>query len=252
MAELFVSYRRSDSAGEAGRLVDSLAREMGRGIAFRDVVGLLPGERFDQALEQAISRAEVVLVLIGQEWLAELQRRQTLPDIDHVRAEVALALRLGKRVVPVLLGTTPMPPAAQLPEDLKPLSMCHAIGLRDEAWMQDVARLADAIGRPYRFDRLLWRVALALPLWLLAGWQLAPLWFAQRASDYAFTRHLLLGVALAYALAEAAWAWRHRRRLKALRLRGAARAVAPAALGPSAGRPAAQVVQPAEQPKKAA
>jgi hypothetical protein len=235
MAELFVSYRRADSAGEAGRLVDSLATEIGRGFAFRDVVGLLPGERFDHALEQAIHRAEVVLVLIGPDWLPELQRRQARPDIDYVRAEVALALQLGKRVVPVLLGSTPMPAAAHLPDDMKPLAMCHAIGLRDEAWAQDVARLADAIGRPYRFDRLLWRMLLAPPLLLLAGWQLAPLLFAQRVSDYAFTRHLLLAVALAYALAEAAWAWHHRRRLKARRLRGTAPARSPAGSSLKAG-----------------
>jgi hypothetical protein len=219
MAELFVSYRRSDSAGAAGRLVYSLVRENGRGIAFRDVVSLLPGDRFDQALVQAMARAEVVLVLIGEHWLAELQRRLALPETDYVRAEVAAALQQGKRVVPVLLGAAPMPTSAQLPEDMEPLAMCHAITVRDEAWESDVARLADSIGRPYRFDRMLWRAALVLPSLLLASWQLAPLLFDRSASDYTFIRQWLLGVSLSYLAAEVAWAQRHRRRLAALRQR---------------------------------
>lgn len=217
MGSLFISYRRSDSGGEAGRLSDSLERELGRGLCFRDVPSLLPGDRFDMALERAIEQADVVLVLIGSAWHGELERRQALPELDYHYAEVAAALKAGKRVLPVLLSNTAMPTAAQLPDALKPLSLRHAFSLRDEAWDRDVKRLADTLGRPYRFDRLLLRAAIMSLLILVFCWQVLPVLVPGRSNDMSFVRAVLLNGLLMYAVVEAAWAFKHSRQLQALR-----------------------------------
>ena len=46
MSQIFISYRREDSAGYAGRLRESLERRLGKGAVFRDVDALEPGQDF--------------------------------------------------------------------------------------------------------------------------------------------------------------------------------------------------------------
>ena len=102
----------------------------------------------------------VVVVLIGKQWLTELTRRHTRPEPDFVRIEIATALRLGKRVIPVLLQGAELPSFGSLPEELRTLVNRQALSLRDEAWIQDAGRLADAIGRPYAWRNVALRALL--------------------------------------------------------------------------------------------
>ncbi len=43
MPSVFISYRRDDSAGFAGRLADALEQRLGAGAVFRDVDDIQPG-----------------------------------------------------------------------------------------------------------------------------------------------------------------------------------------------------------------
>ena len=62
---VFISYRRADTSGHAGRLSDDLARHFGRSVAFRDIDSIDAGADFVHALEQAIGHARACIVLIG-------------------------------------------------------------------------------------------------------------------------------------------------------------------------------------------
>jgi hypothetical protein len=44
--KLFISYRRDDSAGHAGRLVADLRQSFGEEQVFYDLVSIIPGEEF--------------------------------------------------------------------------------------------------------------------------------------------------------------------------------------------------------------
>lgn len=161
---IFISYRRSDTTGEAGRLADALESLLGAACVFRDADDIPAGEDFEVVLKRELAEAGVVVVLIGKQWLTELTRRHTRPEPDFVRIEIATALRLGKRVIPVLLQGAELPSPGSLPEELRALVNRQALSLRDEAWIQDAGRLADAIGRPYA-----WRnVALRALLFIVA------------------------------------------------------------------------------------
>lgn len=46
MRAIFISYRREDSEGHAGRLYESLADHFGRDAVFMDVVAIEPGRDF--------------------------------------------------------------------------------------------------------------------------------------------------------------------------------------------------------------
>ena len=65
---VFISYRRDDCAGYAGRLEEALERACGSGTIFRDVRDISPGESFADVLRSRLSSARVVLVLIGPRW----------------------------------------------------------------------------------------------------------------------------------------------------------------------------------------
>ena len=137
MDGIFISYRRDDSAGYAGRLYDRLAGHFGAGRVFMDVEGIEPGTDFVDAIERAVASCRVLIVLIGDEWLdiTDAAGRRRLDDPhDFIRLETGAALKRDIRVVPVLLDGTAMPDMASLPDDLKPLVRRHAVELTHKQW----------------------------------------------------------------------------------------------------------------------
>ena len=150
MPTVFISYRRDDAAGYAGRLHEALARRFGPDVVFRDIDTLLPGQDFVGAIDDRLRDCRVFLALIGREWIdardANGERRIDQPH-DYVRLEIAGALaRPEVRVVPILIEGATMPAPGLLPEDIRSLARRHAVSLRDDAWDHDVNRLAAAIG----------------------------------------------------------------------------------------------------------
>jgi len=143
VSHIFLSYRRDDSAGFAGRLADVLEAKFGAGSVFRDVDDIRPGEDFIQAIESHLRNVDAVLVMIGPRWLAtgaDGQRR--LDDAsDFVSLEIRAALASGKPLIPLLVGGAAMPSAADLPDVIADLARRQAVVLSDVGWRSDVERL---------------------------------------------------------------------------------------------------------------
>jgi hypothetical protein len=196
MPSIFLSYRRDDSAGYAGRLRSSLENRLGAGSVFRDVDVIEPGQDFVDTIEARVRACRVFLALIGQEWIDARNaagERRLDDEEDYLRREVAVALaRPDLRVIPVLVEGAAVPGTTQLPPDLWALSRRHAVSLRDETWESDVDRLTEAVrkvvgqakaeeavgrGRPRRVHPALWTlvgaaaviVAIALPRLMPGG-----------------------------------------------------------------------------------
>jgi TonB family protein len=147
---IFVSYRRSDSAGEAGRLFDDLVYTFGEDKVFMDVSGIEAGRDFRKAIEEGVTKCGVLLVVMGPEWLTAKDERgaSRLNDPgDFVRIETASALRRDIPVIPVLVRGATMPTAEQLPEDLKELAYRNCIELTHPRWKSDVQLLNGALRR---------------------------------------------------------------------------------------------------------
>ena len=136
MNGIFISYRRDDAAGYAGRLYDRLAAHFGSERVFMDVQGIEPGVDFFDAIERALGSCEILIVLIGKDWLAtdSAGRRRLDDPADFVRLETVTALSRGIRVVPVLVEGAQMPRADQLPPDLLPLARRQAVELSHKQW----------------------------------------------------------------------------------------------------------------------
>ncbi|MBI1395748.1 MAG: TIR domain-containing protein [Betaproteobacteria bacterium] len=150
MAGIFVSYRRSDSAGFAGRLVDDLERQFPGHQLFRDIESIEAGADFVDAIERALRASSVLLVVIGPRWLdvrdADDRRRLDDPR-DFVRLEIAAALKLGLRVIPVLVDGAQVPPAGELPPDIQALARRQGHELSDRRWDYDVDQLFSQLAR---------------------------------------------------------------------------------------------------------
>jgi len=147
MAGLFISYRRDDQAGFAGRLADALGLAIGADNVFRDIEDIRPGDDFVVALQKQLHGVGVMLVMIGPAWLTASRngiRRLDDPG-DFVRLEIQAGLESGKPVIPVLVGGALMPAEDQLPPALAGLARRQAVVLSDAGWRGDVERLVTTL-----------------------------------------------------------------------------------------------------------
>jgi glycerophosphoryl diester phosphodiesterase len=128
---VFISYRRQETAWPARELYDVLVAELGPDRVFKDVDNIEPGDDFVERIQSAVGSCQVLLALIGPQWLtitdARGERRLDDPQ-DFVRLEVETALnRDDVRVIPILVDNAKMPTAQELPAGLAALSRRQAV-----------------------------------------------------------------------------------------------------------------------------
>jgi len=151
MRAIFMSYRREDAEGQAGRLYADLVDFFGEDKVFMDVVDIEPGRDFRQAIDEQVASCGVLLALIGRDWLDlkdKTGRRRLEDPMDFVRLETASALKRDIPVIPILVRGASLPQAEQLPADLTDLIYRNAIELSHSRWDSDVQVLIKAL-RPY-------------------------------------------------------------------------------------------------------
>jgi tetratricopeptide (TPR) repeat protein len=145
---IFISYRREDSAAYAGRISDHLTSLFGASRVFMDVDDIRPGENFAQAIDQTIAACRAVLVIIGPRWMEILRKRSEEHQPDYVCHEIEAALTRKTLLIPVLVGSASMTQLTDLPPSLTELPLHEAIEIRDSTFKDDCARLASALGPP--------------------------------------------------------------------------------------------------------
>jgi hypothetical protein len=121
MVSIFISYRRDDSSGYAGRLYDKLSNHFGQGQVFMDINTMESGVDFVEVIENAVSSSDVLIAVISKQWLTITDnngnKRLDNPT-DFVRLEIAAALDRNIRVIPVLVQGASMPRTQDLPDVL--------------------------------------------------------------------------------------------------------------------------------------
>lgn len=150
MNNVFISYRREDSAAICGRIFESLEWYFGKGAIFKDVDSIPYGVSFPQYITSVLEKCSVTLVVIGRRWLEVLgpdgRRRLDNPG-DFVRLEIETALRRpGMVVLPLLVEGATMPPTDQLPGSLRPLAQLNSAVVRnDPDYEGDIRRVQTAV-----------------------------------------------------------------------------------------------------------
>ena len=146
--KLFISYRREEAAGHAGRLYDAISGRFGDDNVFMDIE-MPPGVDFVERIRQAVGGCHVLLVIVGPRW-ATLESEGGAPRLadpdDFVRLEVETALRRSDlTVIPVLVAGARMPEPEDLPEGVRPLARRHALEMSDLRWPFDRDRLLQTL-----------------------------------------------------------------------------------------------------------
>ena len=147
---IFISYRRDETAYPAGWLYDRLTAHFGHGQVFKDIDSIQLGDDFVEVITRVVGSCDVLLALIGGEWLtmtgAHGRRRIDDPD-DFVRLEIEAALPRRERVMPVLVGGARMPRADELPGSLAALVRRQALELSPARFDFDTSRLLKVLDR---------------------------------------------------------------------------------------------------------
>jgi TIR domain len=146
--KIFISYRRNDSAGTAGRVHDRLEREFGRDLLFMDVDTVPLGANFVKVLRNAVSNCDILIAVIGPNWLdardEQGNRRLDNPD-DFVRIEIATALRRDIPVIPILVDGARGPSKDRLPNDVQEIASRNWLDVRHASFHRDMDRLVRSL-----------------------------------------------------------------------------------------------------------
>jgi hypothetical protein len=145
---VFISYRREETAYAAGWLFDRLVDQLGRGQIFKDIDSIQLGDDFVEVITTAVASCDVLLALIGKQWLTITDEHGTArlenPD-DFLRLEIEAALTRDVRVIPILVAGARMPRPDQLPPSLAKLVRRHALELSPCHFEFDTSRLLSVI-----------------------------------------------------------------------------------------------------------
>jgi hypothetical protein len=141
---IFLCYRRQDTQWAARSIYDKLSEKYD---VFRDIDSTPAGVKYSTWIESRVGQCDVMIVLIGGEWLSvddAGRRRLDLPK-DWVRQEIEAALKRDVPVIPVLVQGAPMPSDEELPSSIADLTMFNAAEITDSRWNYDLERLLNAI-----------------------------------------------------------------------------------------------------------
>jgi hypothetical protein len=148
-ARIFISYRRRETAGHAGRLYDGLVEHFGADRVFMDLT-MEPGVDFAETIDQAVGDCGALVALIGDEWLTVTDasgRRRIDDPADIHRMEIEAALDRNVLLIPALVQGAKMPTTDDLPDGLDPLVRRQSVELSDQRWDYDVGRLVNVLER---------------------------------------------------------------------------------------------------------
>ena len=159
--EIFVSYRRSDTAAFAGRIKDRVNARFPRS-AFLDIDNITPGTNFVERIQAAIRSSKVVVILIGKNWLESSQGGTRIGEAgDFVTLELIEAMNNKIPIIPVLVEGASMPKDGVLPGTMRELTRQNAVDIRHAHFEKDFESLTFAIygflglKPPTRFEQLL-------------------------------------------------------------------------------------------------
>jgi hypothetical protein len=132
MSKIFISYRREDAPDAAGRIADRLIDHFGIGSIFFDIDTVPIGVDYRDHIDEVISSCDIVLVIIGDQWLSK--DSDGVPflhsDANWAHVEISAALKRGIPVVPVLVESAGLPEPEGLPESIRSLVFRNAVEVR--------------------------------------------------------------------------------------------------------------------------
>jgi pterin-4a-carbinolamine dehydratase len=145
---IFVNYRRSDSHHAAIAIASVLRFSFVEEEVFIDRCSINAGESWPERIRNAVDQAEVMVVVIGKNWLRvvdEYGRRRIDHPHDWVRLELSRAFARKIPVLPVLLDDADVPPKEALDCELEELCDAQVSHIRLDSWDKDLGGLFERL-----------------------------------------------------------------------------------------------------------
>lgn len=131
----------------------ALATISGQKNVFMDIDAIEPGVDFVEVLQKTVGSCDVLVAVIGKQWLTATDEKGRLrlndPD-DFVRLEIATALARKIRVIPILVDGARMPRYQELPDDLAPFARRNALEISNTAFRQGIRQLIEVVENAIR------------------------------------------------------------------------------------------------------
>ena len=148
--KIFISYRRADSKYVVDRIRDRLIDTYGEEAIFRDLESIPLGQDFSGVLNEATSTCDVMLVVIGPQWVTitdDQGNKRLFEPNDYTRLEVEAGLsNKNILVIPLLVMNAKMPDPTEIPESLAALRFRNAINISPDPYFDtDIKRLVEGI-----------------------------------------------------------------------------------------------------------
>lgn len=146
MDNLFINYRRDDSAPQAKLIAKALGEVVHSDQIFLDTDSIDIGTEWPNSIQTALEKSNIVLIVIGPNWLKaginEWGQRRIDNENDWVRKEIANSLvDPNKKIIPILVEGATIPPESALPDCIKQITKKQAIEIRRNYWDHDIKLL---------------------------------------------------------------------------------------------------------------
>lgn len=172
LLKAFISYRRGDAYIPVGQNEEqdySFIRKLkeallGAGFTevFVDIEVPPEGDDFSGRIREEIAECDLLVAVIGKNWLRILDERSGGPGRDILVREIGTALKHEKEILPVLVDGAHMPDETELPKHLEQLHYRHAVSVRSSDSVETIAKkLTPVFEKTARARKLrtIWRVA---------------------------------------------------------------------------------------------
>lgn len=102
-----------------------------------------PGLDFTEVINKYLAKCEVVLMIIGPDWIGKDAKGnpRIVKDDDWVRIEISTALKRNVRIIPILVDGAQLPDISELPDDLKYITRLQTHELSNKRWDYDTKKL---------------------------------------------------------------------------------------------------------------
>ncbi len=156
MSGIFINYRTGDGKETAHRIYEEFSERYGEKSVFFAKHSIELGDDFPHALMSAVRDSDVVLAVIGKQWVeAEHPDSPGRPALgregDWVRRELEEAFETGVPVVPVFVGrSTEQLDGADLPPSIAQLAKCQCARVYSSTSARhDIQELGDRLSRQF-------------------------------------------------------------------------------------------------------
>ena len=116
--KIFISYRRFDEKFFVEQMCDRFESRYGEENVFMDRK-IPPFAHFEKRIIEEVDKSDVLVAVIGPQWLNLLKRKSESDEPDLLVMEIERALDKGKMIAPICIKNAPVPKKECLPSGIR-------------------------------------------------------------------------------------------------------------------------------------